>query len=132
PVAANCCVPLVWSAAGFGVTVIDASAAVTVTVAFPETEPLVAVALVTKVPEVPPAVKRPLALVAPPPCATDQTGVRGTTLPATSLPTAVYCCVEPDGSDIGFGVTVIVESGPAITMTVAVLERLPLTALMVL
>jgi len=132
PVAANCCCENVSIDAGFGVTVMEASAAVTVTVAFPEIAPLVAVTLLANVPDEPPAVNRPPALVVPPPWATDQTGVSGTTLPPASLPTAVYCCVEPEGRDIGFGVTVMVTSGPVVTVTVALLERAPLTALTVL
>src|SRR5689334_23206093 len=106
--------------------------AVTVTVALPEIDPLVAVTEFAKVPDVPPAVNNPVALVLPPPFATDQTGVRLTALPPASLPTATYCCVAPCCIDIGFGVTVMVASGPAITMTVALLESVPLTALMVL
>src|SRR5689334_14134033 len=105
--------------------------AVTVTVALTEIEPLVAVTELEKVPGVPPAVNNPVALVLPPPFATDQTGVRLTGLPPASLPTATYCCVVPCCSDIGFGVTVMVASGPAITITVALLESAPLTALTV-
>jgi hypothetical protein len=128
PVAANCCDEFVRSEAGFGVTVMLASAAVTVTVAVPEIEPLVALTVLANVPVEDPAVKSPPLVIVPPLAATDHVGVSGTTLPAASLPTAVYCCVAPTASDTGLGVTVIVANGPLMTMTVAVLDSAPLTA----
>jgi hypothetical protein len=89
------------------------------TVAVPNIEPLVARTVLLNVPVAPPAVNNPvLALMVPPPAVTDQTGVIATTLPCASLPTAVNCCVVLMGS-VGFGVTVIVASGPATTVTVA-------------
>jgi hypothetical protein len=107
--------------AGFGVTVIVASApAFTMTVAVPKIEPLVALTVLVNVPAAPPAVNAPvLALIDPPPAVTDQTGVIATTLLLASLPTAVNVCKPPGVSVAGFGVTVIVASGPAVTITVA-------------
>lgn len=79
-----------------------------------------------------PAVKRPDARsIEPPPATTDQVGEIATTLPAASVPTAVNCCVAPAASDAGLGVTVMLASGPAVTMTVAVLVRPPVVALTV-
>jgi len=97
--------------------------AMTVTVAVPKIEPLVARTLLANVPVVFPAVKRPeVALMVPGGLTVDQTsGLSVTTLPAPSLPTAVNCCVAPTSS-VGFGVTVIVASGPTVTMTVAVAD----------
>jgi hypothetical protein len=96
--------------------------AITVTVAVPKIAPLVARTLFGNVPVVFPAVKRPeAATMVPGGLTVDQTGVIVTTLPLASLPTAVNCCVAPTRS-VGFGVTVIVASGPAVTMTVAVAE----------
>src|ERR1700694_25031 len=133
PTAVNCCVAFVCTVAGFGVTVMVASAPVPMTVALPETEPLVATTVLGNVPDAPPAVKRPVpATMLPPPAATVQTGVIGTMLPPASLPTAVNCCWAPGASVAGFGVTVIVASGPTVTMTVAVPEIAPLVALTVL
>jgi hypothetical protein len=96
--------------------------AITVTVAVPKIEPLVARTLLANVPVVFPAVKRPeAATMVPGGLVVDQTGVIVTGLPLASLPTAVNCCVAPTRS-VGFGVTVIVASGPAVTTTVAVAE----------
>jgi hypothetical protein len=90
------------------------------TVAVPKIDPLVALTVLVKVPVVVPAVKSPVdGSMVPPPAVTDQTGVIATTLPCASLPTAVNCCVVLMGRVAGFGVTVIVASGPAITVTVA-------------
>jgi hypothetical protein len=95
-------------------------AAMTVTVAVPKIVPLVALTLLGNVPVVFPAVKRPVvATMVPGGLTVDQVGVIATTLPFASFPTAVNCCVAPM-SNVGFGVTVIVASGPAVTMTVAV------------
>ena len=55
----------------------------------------------------------------PPPATTDQVGVIATTLPLASRPTAVNCWLVLMASDAGFGVTVMVASGPGVTMTVA-------------
>lgn len=92
----------------------------TVTVAVPKIVPLVARTLLGNVPVVLPAVKTPVvATMVPGGLTVDQAGVIATTLPFASLPTAVNCCVAPMSS-VGFGVTVIVASGPAVTVTVAV------------
>ena len=89
-------------------------------VAVPKIAPLVARTVFVNVPVTAPAVKRPdAALMVPPPAVTDQTGVIATTLPVASLPTAVYCRVVLMGMVPGFGVTVMVASGPGATMTVA-------------
>ncbi len=108
-------------------TVIDASApAVTVTVAVPKIEPDVALTLFAKVPGVSPAVKSPvLALMVPGGLVVDQTGVMATTFPNASLPTAVNCCWVRIASVTGFGVTVIVASGPTVTVIVAVAVKPP-------
>ena len=74
PTAVNCCVPLVWTEAGFGVTVMVASDrgkrghGSRFAVAKPETVPLVALTVLVNVPATAPAVKRPvLASMVPPP-----------------------------------------------------------------
>src|ERR1051325_11106849 len=111
------------------------------TVAVPETAPLMAFTVFVNVPANGPAVKRPVdPLIVPPPATTDQTGAIGKTLPAASRPTAVNCCVALTSIAAGFGVTVIVVS-PApppppppppppvtVTVTVAVPDTLPLVA----
>lgn|GEM_PF-7050495 len=134
PTAVNCCWAPTASVAGFGVTVMLASGpAVTMTVAVPEIAPEVARTPLAKVPVVLPAVKSPVeALMVPGGLVVDQTGVIGTTLPAASLPTAVNCCWAPMASVAGFGVTVIVASGPATTVTVATLDLPPQVTVMVL
>jgi hypothetical protein len=89
-------------------------------VAVPKMVPLVARTVLANVPATVPAVKSPLlALMVPPPFVTDQTGVIVTTLLLASRPTAVYCWVPLIGIVPGLGVTVIVASGPAVTMIVA-------------
>ena len=75
-----------------------------------------------------PAVNRPVALIEPPPLITCHAGVIATTLFCASLATAVNCCVPPVASDAGFGVTVIVATGPAITDTEAAPLMPPLDA----
>src|SRR5450759_167525 len=118
PTAVNCCVAPMASVSGFGVTVIVKSGpAITVTVAVPKIAPWVALTVLATVPIVLPAVKKPVALMLPGGLTVDQTGVIATTLPLASLPTAVNCCVPPMTS-VGFGVTVIVKSGPAVTVIV--------------
>src|SRR6476619_7058935 len=108
---------------------IGAAGEVTVTVAEPKIVPLVARTVLLNVPVTPPAVNKPLpALMTPPPFTTDHTGVIATTLPPASLPTAVNCCGVLIASVTGFGVTVIVASGPGVTMAVAVPKMLPLVA----
>src|SRR4051812_13887318 len=132
-VAANCWVLLVRTEAGLGVTVMLATTGVTVTVAEPEMVPLVARTVLAYVPDVLPAVKRPVAApIVPPPFAIDHTGVSTTALPLASLPVAVNCWVPPTASVAGVGVTVMVASAPEVTMTVAVLVKLPLVAMTVL
>jgi hypothetical protein len=64
------------------------------------------------VPGIVPAVKRPDALIAPPPATTDHTGVICVTDPSKSLPTARNCWVAFTMS-VGFGETVIVDVVPA-------------------
>src|SRR5450759_533795 len=119
PTAVNCCVAPMASVSGFGVTVIVKSGpAITVTVAVPKMAPWVALTVLANVPIVLPAVKKPVALMLPGGLTVDQTGVIATTLPLASLPTAVNCCVPPMTSVAGFGVTVIVKSGPAVTVIV--------------
>ena len=122
PTAVNCCVVFTCRSAGFGVTVIVASAPlVTFTVAVPKIVPLVARTVLGNDPAVEPAVKTPLPeTMVPPPFVTDQTGVIATTLPCASLPTAVKVCCALIAIVAGLGVTVIVASGPAVTVTVAV------------
>src|SRR5687768_16234567 len=106
----------------------------TVTVAVPEIEPLAALTVLLNVPATPPAVKRPVPeLMVPPPFMTDQTKVspvRG--LPLASRPTAVNCWVAPAFTVAGFGDTTMLDSAPAVTLTVAVPEIEPLVALTVL
>lgn len=48
---------------------------------------------------------------------TDHVGLMLTGLPAASAPTAVNCCVEPTETVAGCGLTVMVASGPATTVT---------------
>src|SRR5579862_595360 len=120
PTAVNCCVPLIATDAGFGVTVIVASAPeVTTTVAVPEMVPLVAVTVLVYVPGVVPAVNKPPLPMVPPPFATDHAGVMATTLPLASVPTAVNCCETLTLSVLGLGVTAIAARAPAVSMTVA-------------
>jgi hypothetical protein len=98
---------------------------VTIAVAVPKIVPLVALTVLGNVPTAPPAVKGAVSPVVPagmvpPPAVTDQVGTNGEImLPLPSLPTAVYVIVVLMGSVPGFGVTVIVATGPAVTMTVA-------------
>src|ERR1039457_2191592 len=133
PTATNCCVELTFMETGFGVTVMDASTAlVTLTVAKPDTPPLLARTVLVYVPDTAPAVNRPVALMAPPPATTAHVGAIATGFPARSLPTAVNCCVPFSVKVTGFGVTVMVASDPDATTTVAVAESMPLVALIVL
>ena len=122
PMAVNCCDAPVANVTGLGVTRMLASGPVTiVTVALPLIAPLVARTVLAYVAVAPAAVNKPeLASIEPPPLVTDQTGVMATTLPLASVPTAVNCCVKPGDSVTGLGVTLMVASGPAVTMTVAV------------
>src|SRR5579859_2063983 len=112
PTAVYWMVALVIAPPGFGVTVMVASTpgAVTITVANPEMDPLVALTVLVNVPAVRPAVNKPEELLmAPPPATIDHVGVMATTLPLASLPTATNDWVAPICS-VGFGVTVIVFS----------------------
>jgi hypothetical protein len=106
--------------------------AVTVTVAVPEVAPLDACTVFEKVPVAVPAVNRPVLLIVPPPATTAHVGVMPTILPYASLPVAVNCLFVRAGTLAGFGVTVILASGPAFTTTVAVPDTPPLLALTVL
>ena len=112
--ATYCCVAPIPSDIGFGVTVMVAiGPMVTVTVAVPDLPPLDATTVLVNVPGVVPAVNWPVALMEPPPAATDHTGVIGVMVPSKSLPTAVNCCVPLMGRVVGFGDTVIVATLPA-------------------
>ena len=92
PTAVNCWTALIPIEIGPGVTMIVASApADTLTVAVPETVPLVALTVPVKEPASVPAVKRPVVLIAPPLATTDQTGVMVTSRSSASRPTATYC-----------------------------------------
>ncbi len=84
------------------------------------------------VPAAAPAVNVPVPSIAPPPATTDQVGVNWTMFPAASLPTAMNNWVVPLPMSTGVGVTTMVASGPGVTTTVAVADRLPLVALIVL
>src|SRR5512137_375961 len=76
--------------------------------------PTLAVTVLVYVPATVPEVNRPVvALMLPPPAATDQLGVIVITLPAGSLPTAANCWLVPVASVTGVGVTVMVASGTA-------------------
>src|ERR1035437_5132772 len=120
PTAVNCCVPLIDMIAGFGVMVMLASGPpVTVTVAVPESVPLVAVTELVNVPGVIPAVNIPPPSTVPPPAALDQVVATTTVFPPSSFPVATNCCLAPTISAAGFGVTVRVVTGPTVTMTVA-------------
>src|SRR5688572_32831360 len=88
-------------------------AAWTTTVADPKTTPLVARTVLVKVPATPPAVKSPPRSIVPPLLVTDQTSVMGTMLFPASRPTAVNCWVATVFRVSGFGVTVMVTTGPA-------------------
>src|ERR1019366_2587498 len=130
PTARNCCTALVSMNTGFGVTVMLASGPlVTMTVAKPASPPLLARTVLANVPDTVPAVKRPVALMAPPFATTAHTGVIATGFPAMSLPAAVNCWVALSVMVAGVGVTVMVASGPAVTTTGAVAESKPPVAL---
>ena len=132
PTAVNNCVPPTESDAGLGVTVMVASGpVVTVTVAVPDTAPLVAWTVLMKVPGTAPAVNSPPLVIAPPPATTDQVGARATMFPLASFPTAVNCCVPLIGRLAGFGVTVMLANGPVVTVTVAEPDSAPLVAVTV-
>src|ERR1019366_5633384 len=119
PTALNCWVVLIAIVAGFGVTVMSANGpAVTTTVAVPES-PVPLVALTVLVPGNAPAVKIPPPSTVPPPVATDHVAKIATVLPLASLPTATNGCLAPTISVSGFGVTVMLASGPMVTMTSA-------------
>lgn len=98
-----------WMDCPVGVTesVKSAGALVTVTLAVPNAEPLVAVT-VKGPPAVAPAVNRPLAEMVPPPLL-DQlnSGCGDMGWPNWSRAVAVNCCVPPDCTDALAGVTVI-------------------------
>jgi hypothetical protein len=105
---------------------------VTVTLAVPLTVPLVAIT-VKGPPAVEPAVNRPPVLIVPPPL-TDQVnagcGVIG--WPNWSTPVAENCAVLPVWTEALAGATVIVvRTGGAVTVTLAVPLTLPLDAVIV-
>src|SRR5512133_430837 len=70
----------------------------------------------------------PVGAMLPPPATTDHVGVNCTTLPPASRPTAVNCCVDATASVTGVGTTVIVASGPAVTVMEAWPEMAPTDA----
>ena len=107
--------------------------AVTVTLALPCTVPLVAVT-VNGPPALEPAVKSPDDGSTAPPPLTDHVneGCGFTGWPNWSLPVAVNCCVAPVWTVAEAGDTVIVVStGEAVTVTLAVPLTLPLDAVTV-
>src|SRR5687767_3912590 len=99
---------------------------------YPEMVPLVARMVLVKVPEVVPAVNRPLELMVPPPLTTLQVTVTGTVLPAESLPVAVNCWVPLMGRVAEVGDTSMLARLPDCTVTVAKPETVPLVARTVL
>jgi hypothetical protein len=86
------------------------------------------VARTTEVPGDEPAVNSPELVMVPPPLAIDQTGVIVTVLPAASFPTAENCSVPAVAMVWLSGLTTIVASGPAVTVTFAVRLTSPLAA----
>ena len=110
----------------------SAGTLVTVTLAVPLTLPLVAVT-VKGPPAVGPAVNKPDPLMAPPPLTVQvKDGCGLTRLPNWSRPVAVNCCVLPVCTDALDGETVIVvRTGGAVTVTLAVPLTLPLAAVTV-
>jgi hypothetical protein len=91
PTAVNCCVPPVVRVIVAGVTAMVASEP-TVTVTdepAEDTEPIAATTVLANVPALSPAVKRPLELIVPPPCATDHVTVRTIVFPFESFTVAV-------------------------------------------
>src|ERR1017187_4072935 len=102
----------------------------TITVAKPTTWPLIACTVLVYVPATVPAVKTPVPLLMMPAVwfTTDQAGTMPTMFPFTSLPTAVKVCVAPVARLLGFGLTVIENSGPTATFTVAKPATWPLVA----
>ena len=115
----NVCSAPIASDTGVGVTVTDSSGpGGTVTVAVAEIEPLDTRTVFVNVPATAAAVKSPvLGSIVPPLATTDHAGVKATTLPCASLPTAVNCCVARMATVAGDGVIVIVASGPVVTIT---------------
>ena len=106
----------------------SAGTVVTVTLAVPLTLPLVAVTV--KEPAVEPAVNKPAVLMVPPPLTVQvNVGCGLTGWPNWSRPVAVNCCVPPVCTDALAGATVIVvRTGGAVTVTLAVPLTLPLAA----
>src|SRR5947209_12490263 len=107
--------------------------AVTVTVAVAARVPLVTTTVLANVPDVVPAVKRPLLSIVPPPASTDHNGDgTATTLLFASLPVTVNCFVAFTTTDAGAGVIAMVASAPGTTVTDAVPVIVPLVAVTVL
>jgi hypothetical protein len=109
---------------------------VTVTVAKPETLPLVSRTVLLNEPVDAPAVKRPEPLLMlPPPLTTDQMAPGGieTTTPLASFPDAANCCVAFVTMLAGLGVRVMLAStvGAATTVTEVSEDTPPLVTLIV-
>lgn len=105
----------------------------TVTVAVAESVPTVASTVFANMPVAAPDVNRPvLRSMRPPPFTTAHVGDTAMMLPFASRPVAANCCVELVSTEAGFGVTVIVASGPLVTLTVAKPARLSTLARTVL
>ena len=133
PAAVNSCVAPMARFPTVGVTMtVRSGPAVTVTDAAPEILPMTARTVPAKVPATVPAVNRPELLMVPPPAATDQVGAIETGLPVASWPAAVNCWVALVARVVVPGVTVMVASGPAVTVTVAVAVTPPTLATTVL
>jgi hypothetical protein len=90
--------------------ILAAEPEVTVTLALPDTLPEVATAV--PLPDTT-ALNNPPDVMLPIPPVTVQVGAMETTLSFASLPTAANCCVLPDATVAGLGVTVMVAKDPA-------------------
>ena len=104
----------------------------TITVATAEMPRHVATTVFEYVPGFVPAVKTPvLALIDPPPAATDQTTIPGlgvTFAPVKSVPVAPNCTVAPAATVAGFGATTSVERTPGSVLSLHAVAIEPATA----
>ena len=92
------------------------SPALTVTELVAETEPTVALTVLTYVPALSPAVKRPFVLMVPPPFTTDHVGVSSIALPSASFTTAENCIVPAAGIEpLADETTIDAATGGAVT-----------------
>jgi hypothetical protein len=85
----------------------------------------------SKTPGVAPAVKSPELVIVPTPLDVLHTGVKGTSLPRASTPTAVSCCVPFGDNMIALGVMRILSRGSGRggpTLILALPVRFPLLA----